>query len=262
MGAAIVLGVAVACCLPWTARNCFRMQRCALVSVNGGWNLLIGSQTREGGWAEVVVPPPCRNVWSEAGKDVCFEHAAREAILADPMRWLGRVPAKLAQTFDYIGASPWYMHLSNADAFDEHAKVVHGSIETFATRVLLAVALFAGARLPGPRQRARIVAACVGLAFALTVHAWIAYLALAGVLFLRGRRALLEGGLLAPWTATLIVVTAATHAVFFGAGRYGLVVLPFVGALAASLGSGLPESLNMPRVRGSTPSKRSPVEGA
>jgi hypothetical protein len=233
-GAAIVLGVAVAVCLPWTVRNCVRMQRCALVSVNGGWNLLIGSQTREGGWSEVVVPPPCRNVWSEAGKDVCFERAAREAIVADPLRWLGRVPAKLAQTFDYIGASPWYMHLSNAEAFDEHAKVLHGSVETFGTRVLLAVALFAGARLPGPRRRARIVAACVGLAFALTVHAWVAYLLLAGVLFLRGRRALLGGGLLAPWTAALIVVTAATHAVFFGAGRYGLVVLPFVGALAAS----------------------------
>ena len=31
--------------------------------------------------------------------------------------------------------------------------------------------------------------------------------------------------------AAVVVVTAATHAVFFGAGRYGLVVVPFVTAL-------------------------------
>ncbi len=261
-GAGVVLGIAIACCLPWTARNCVRMQRCALVSVNGGWNLLIGEQTREGGWTEVTVPEACRNVWSEAAKDTCFERAARGAIAEHPMRWIARAPAKLAQTFDYIGASPWYMHLSNAEAFDEHAKVLHGSIETLVTRVLLALALFAAARMPGPRIRARIVAAGVGAAFALTVHAWVAYLALAGALALRGRREMLAGPLLAPWTAALVVATAATHAVFFGAGRYGLVVLPFVGALAASLGSELPAKPNLPTVPASTPSKRSPARGA
>jgi 4-amino-4-deoxy-L-arabinose transferase-like glycosyltransferase len=260
--AGVVLGIAVACCLPWTVRNCVRMQRCALVSVNGGWNLLIGAQTREGGWTEVSVPPACRNVWSEAAKDLCFEHAARDVIATDPIGWMARAPAKLAQTFDYIGASPWYMHLSNAEAFDEHAKVLHASIETLVTRLLLATALFAVGRVAGPRRRVRIVAACVGAAFALSVHAWVAYLALAGIVALRGWRAQLEGALLAPWTATLLAATAATHVVFFGAGRYGLVVLPFVAALAASLGSELPTSGNVPTVRESTPSKRSPAIGA
>ena len=34
------------------------------------------------------------------------------------------------------------------------------------------------------------------------------------------------------WTAIIVVATAAVHAVFFGAGRYGLAVVPFVAALA------------------------------
>jgi hypothetical protein len=35
-----------------------------------------------------------------------------------------------------------------------------------------------------------------------------------------------------PMTAAVLVATAVMHAVFFGAGRYGLVVVPFVTALA------------------------------
>jgi hypothetical protein len=238
------------------------MRRCALVSVNGGWNLLIGAQTRGGGWAEVDVPPPCRQVWSEAGKDLCFEHAARDAIAEAPARWIARAPAKLAQTFDYIGASPWYLHLSNAQAFDEHRKLALATVETLVVRLLLALALIAAARIAGARRCARVASACAGVAFVCTVHAWVAYLLLAGTLLLRGRRALLDGPVLAPWTAALILTTASTHAVFFGAGRYGLVVLPFVGALAASLGAELPASSNVPKVLESTPRKRSPAVDA
>jgi len=236
--AAVVLGMAVACCLPWTARNCMRMERCALVSVNGGWNLLIGAQTETGSWAEVAVPPACREVWGEAAKDACFERAARETIARHPGAWLALAPAKLASTFDYIGASPWYMHASNPDAFDERAKVLHGGLETVVTRLLLGLALVASARMPGSRRRARWAVAGVGLVFVVLLHAWVAYLALAVALALRGVRESFDGPILAPWTAALIAATAATHAVFFGAGRYGLVVLPFVAALAASFGDG------------------------
>src|SRR5690606_5302938 len=41
--------LALVVCAPWTARNCAKMERCALVSVNGGWNLAIGTQTTDGG---------------------------------------------------------------------------------------------------------------------------------------------------------------------------------------------------------------------
>ncbi len=52
--------IAITCCLPWTARNCVRMHRCALVSVNGGWNLLIGEGSTDGGWSKIDVPPSAR----------------------------------------------------------------------------------------------------------------------------------------------------------------------------------------------------------
>jgi hypothetical protein len=232
--AAGVLAAALLVCLPWTARNCVRMDRCALVSVNGGWNLLIGVQTESGGFTELVVPPECRQVWSEAGKDACFGRAARESIARGFVAWVEKAPAKIAQTFDYIGAAPWYLHESNAAVFDAHDKLALGAAETVATRLLLAFALVAVARLPGHRPRARWVVAIVGLVFVALLHAWVAYLALAIAVGLRGSDANSTGSILAPWTAALVVVTGVTHAVFFGAGRYGLVVLPFVALLATS----------------------------
>jgi hypothetical protein len=231
-GALVVTVLALAVCAPWTARNCVRMHRCALVSVNGGWNLLIGAQTTTGGWSEVEVPTECREVWSEAAKDVCFERAARAAIRSHPTTWLARVPAKLAATFDYIGASPWYMHLSNPAAFDEHDKAVHGALETVVTRLFLLGALLACARLVGPRRAARVIVGLVGAALSLTLHAWVGYLAVGFAIGLLGARALARAPLLVPWSGAVVLATAATHAVFFGSGRYGLVVLPFVAALA------------------------------
>jgi hypothetical protein len=230
--------LAVACCAPWTARNCVRMERCALVSVNGGWNLLIGTQSRTGGWGEVVVPEPCKTVWAEAKKDDCFGAAARASIASEPWPWLAKVPEKLAATFDYIGASPWYMHTSNAEAFTERDKIAHGAVETLVTRVLLVLALLAGASLEGPRKRARVVVAVMGAVSALTLHAYLGYLGVAATALLLGRR-LLCVPVLVSSTAITILATALTHAVFFGAGRYGLVVLPLVagfGVAAAPFG--------------------------
>ena len=51
-------------------------------------------------------------------------------------------------------------------------------------------------------------------------------------ILLLGTRELARAPLLVPATAAVVLGTAATHAVFFGAGRYGIVVVPFVTALA------------------------------
>jgi hypothetical protein len=230
--AAVVLGMTVAVCLPWTARNCVRMQRCALVSVNGGWNLLIGAQTTTGAWAEVDVPPECRTVWDEAGKDACFEGAGRRAIAAAPLAWLAKMPRKLEVTVDYFGAAPFYLHASAPSVFREVDKLALGAFETVFSRVVLLGALLAVARLHGPRPRMRGVLALVALAFVFVEQAWPAYLALPLLVALLGWRRLLELPLVVPWTAAVVVATAAAHAAFFGAGRYGLVVVPFVTALA------------------------------
>jgi hypothetical protein len=239
--AVVVMGAALLLCAPWTARNCVAMHKCALVSVNGGWNLLIGTQTDHGAWQPIDVPEACRTVWDEAGKDDCFGRAARGAIARDPLSWLARVPAKVAVTFDYFGAGPWYLHESNPAVFDPRAKVSLGIVETVASYLLLIAALAQVAFARGPRRPFRMAVVALGGALgAALVHGWIAYLALAVAILAFGPRWLARAPLLVPWTAVVILGTAATHAVFFGAGRYGLLVVPFVTALA----------FTRPRVRG------------
>jgi len=236
--------VALTVVMPWTARNCVRMHRCALVSVNGGWNLLIGAQTVSGTWTPIEVPPACATVWDEAAKDACFEREARREIAARPLAWVARAPAKLAATFDYIGAAPSYLGASNPGAFDVRAKVRLGAVDTLACRGFLLAALVACGRLGGPRTRARKIAALLGAVGALTLHGWLGYVALVVcTLFwvvpeFRRRvspsdsfdsRGLGQNCCFVPAAAaSVIAVTAIVHAAFIGAGRYGLVVLPFV----------------------------------
>jgi len=229
---ALVTALALACVAPWTARNCVRMHRCALVSVNGGWNLLIGAQTQAGGWEPIDVPTECATVWDEAGKDACFERAGMRLIAASPGAWLARAPAKIASTLDYFGAAPWYLHASNPDAFDDGAKIRLGVVETVACRLLLLGALFSAARAPGPRRLARGIVAAAGAVAAVTVHGWLGYLALVVVVASMGPREWRRVPLVLPAGAALVLLTMLVHAVFFGAGRYGLVVVPLVAAMA------------------------------
>jgi hypothetical protein len=233
LAAACVTAATLAVCAPWTARNCVAMHKCSLVSVNGGWNLLIGAQTTNGAWQPAAVPEECRTVWDEAGKDECFGAAARRTIARAPLAWLARAPAKLAVTFDYLGAGPWYLHEANPRAFDEHAKVALGVVETAVTYVLLLAALARVGLSAGPRRGLRLGIVTAGVVLgAASLHGWVAYAALAAAIGAFGRRWLARAPLLVPWTAVVIVLTAATHVAFFGAGRYGLVIVPFVTALA------------------------------
>ena len=228
IGAVIVTGLAIAICLPWTARNCEKMNRCALVSVNAGWNLLIGTQTESGSWQAIDVPPECRTVWDEAEKDACFERAARRAIREHPIAWVKRAPAKVRTTLDYFGAGPWYLHASNAKEFGDSAKTISGAIETFVSRAILIAALLHWVRRArGDPSR---IACFAGLLLALTDHGYIAYILLALVVLRARTRAMPES-----FSALAILATALVHAVFFGAGRYGLTVIPFTVLLACSL---------------------------
>jgi hypothetical protein len=230
--AGAVVAVALACIAPWTARNCARMHRCALVSVNEGWNLLIGATTSTGGWQELTVPPECATVWDEAGKDVCFDRAAREIIARAPWAWIARAPAKVAMTLDSFGAGPYYLHKSNPEAFGDRDKTVLGDVEAVYSRVALLAALVACGLLAGPRALTRKVVALVGSIAALTVHGWIGYLAIPVAVATLGPRAIARMPTVVPGTAAVVALTILVHAAFFGAGRYGLVVAPFVAALA------------------------------
>ena len=230
--ATIVTAVALACVMPWTLRNCARMQQCALVSANGGWNLLIGAQTTTGAWEPLVVPAECDRVWDEVAKDACFGKVARRDVAAAPVRWLSAVPAKLAATFDYFGAAPWYLHASNPTAFGNRRKVQLGAVEIVSCRVLLLVAIVVCGRLEGRHALMRKIFALGGAIAALTVHAWPGYASVVACVAMLGPGAWVKAPFGVSSAAAVVAVTAAVHAAFFGAGRYGLVVTPFIGMLA------------------------------
>lgn len=235
--AAIALGLTLAVCAPWTIRNCARMGRCAVVSVNGGWNLLIGvADGATGAWSPVVVPDECREVWGEADKDACFGDAALRRVADDPARFLALVPAKLAATFDYCGAAGWYLHEANPRTFDDRAKWRAGALETVYERLAWLAALATVGFVSGPRRRARIALAGLGAASLFVTHGFVAVVLFMAAAALLGR-ALLDLPVLFGSAFVVTFATAATHAVFFGAGRYGLVVFPLVTALGAARAS-------------------------
>ncbi len=230
----VAVALALLTVAPWTIRNCERMNRCALVSVNGGWNLLIGVHTQTGSWTELETPPGCTTVFDEAEKDRCFEHAARSEIAASPAVWIAKAPRKLAVTFDIMAAGPWYLFHSNVRAFPERQTIVWGAIETLALRGLLVAAIASSSPLWRLRVRRkklgtttpRLALAAVAVVFALIRTAWPAYALLSLACLVRDsseRRSPLR------MAAGLVTgLTMLTHATFFGAGRYGLLVVPLV----------------------------------
>ncbi len=232
-----VTAVALAVCAPWTLRNCSRMGRCAFVSVNGGWNLLIGADPAStGAWSPVKVPDACREVWDEAAKDECFGREARGYIAEHPAAWLALAPRKLAATFDYCGAAGWYLHEASPAAFGEALKVGLGGLETIYERGVLLLALLWAARGEARGRSigrsARLMVLAAGVLFLFMVHAWVAYAVLLAAGLWRAR-AVVRGPILPAAALGVLALTALTHAVFFGAGRYGMVTFPLLSGLAA-----------------------------
>ncbi|MES1176773.1 MAG: glycosyltransferase family 39 protein [Myxococcales bacterium] len=220
-----ITGLALAVCLPWTFRNCVRMDRCVFVSANGGWNLLIGSAPEaNGSWIPIEgpsVPPECRNVFGEAEKDRCFGHAGAANIRKDPLGFLRLVPRKLSVTFDYFGAPGHYLHTSNWEQFGEARKVQLGVLETIFERLVLLAAIARAALAGRTRRRLRLAAAVPAALFSVLRAGWLGYLGFVLTIALSGKELLKRP--LAALAASLVLTTAATHAVFFGAGRYGFV---------------------------------------
>jgi hypothetical protein len=231
-GAAIGVAMAALVCTPWIARNCSAVDRCTL-STNSGWNLLIGAQPgATGAWQAVTVTDACRDVFGEASSDACFGHEAVRAIAGAPLRWAMLAPRKLAATFDYGGIGGYYLHLSNAEAFSWRAVLGAGALETLVERVVIGLCLLGLATADGPRRRARRWLAVAGALFDASPAGWVAVLALSVGQACLGIEGLRRNPLPA---ATLFVVgsTLTAHAVFFGAPRYAVIVVPVCTALAA-----------------------------
>lgn len=236
IGVVSVTFLSLLVCLPWTLRNCERLDRCAFVSANGGWNLFIGSSPLgRGGWApieQIGVPPACRNVFGEGEKDRCFGEAGFERIAADPCAWLGLVPRKLGMTFDYGTAAAHYLSASNGALVAETEKLAVGAAELLGQRLLLLFGLAALARIAGPRRRARRIVAAAAAIAALTPAGFLGWLGLVALALLTGRALFRHPPALL--TFACVFATALTHAIFFGASRYALVCLPPLAALAGS----------------------------
>jgi hypothetical protein len=230
-GAAEVLIVSVLLCLPWTVRNCQKMDGCVFVSANGGWNLLIGTLPEgDGTFAPIAgpsVPPECRNVFGEAGKDRCFGHAGARRIESDPLGWLRLAPRKLGQLFDHSAIASSYLATSNPGLVTDPVRHRLATVETLAGRLLLLGACWGLWR--SARARAGQGLALLAAAFALSPWGYWAELCLLARLAVElpgpGRRPL-------PFLAAgLLGLCVLTHIVFFGAARYALVWLPWLPLL-------------------------------
>ena len=245
VGAAVTTALVVATCLPWTLRNCSKLERCVFVSANAGWNLLIGAGPgATGAWVPIEVaglPPECRTVFGEAQKDACFAGAALREIRARPLRWLGLGPAKLASTFDGSGTPGYYLHASNPQALSRRGSWTLASWETVWQRLVVGLGLLALALHLPARRTGRLAWLALSGPWLLLPAVWVSYLGLAGGALLLGRGLLRHPP--ACLAAASVALTALTHVVFFGAGRYSLVCYPLLAALAGCvLRLGLGES--------------------
>jgi hypothetical protein len=245
--------IATACAfvpvLPWTARNCRVMDRCTLVSTNGGWNLAIGAFERATGRFETLrASDGCRVVTGQVQQDACWRQLAWQAIRRDPVRWLSLMPKKLAYTFDHESFPIEYLHEADPDRWPEARRERGREWLTTLHRVLLSAAALAVVRWPQRRDqreprrllrladsaRAVLVLSLVSLSWMLDTHPfWLLPVATTLLLVLpdSGRRELTP---LFCWVALCLVGTIVTHAVFFGEDRYHVVVTPLVCLLAAA----------------------------
>lgn len=198
--AALAIGIASTLLAPWTARNALALDGPALVSTNGGANLLVGTR-REGDYAPIPEGLDCRGALPEVARDRCRAELALGRIAEAPLDWLARGVLKTTHTFGHESAP--------AQAF---ARALRVPVER--------------------RGEKRAWRSAALWALALERGFWVPFLAaaLAGaVIVVRGRRAgTATIALLAP-----IAGLAALHFVFLGGDRYHAPVVPMLAVLAA-----------------------------
>ncbi len=244
--AGLACALAVLPVLPWTARNCARMDGCALVSTNAGWNLAIGSFGRATGRFETLhASDGCREVTGQVQQDRCWFAFGVDEIKSHPWHYLALIPAKLSYTFDHESFAVEYLREARPGAWQEARRVAWRTATSTAHRLLVCVAALAGVAFVFRRRRRHhgvieqgvallvvlgLVCVAVGsdaptfypLVIAACVIPW---LPLAGRPPLPSALKLIIG---------FIATTLVTHAVFFGEDRYHIVVTPALCVLAAA----------------------------
>jgi len=242
--AAVALGVALAVVSPWTIRNCVRMDGCALVSTNGGWNLAIGALTETGRFQTLSARDGCPVVTGQVQQDSCWADVGWRTIRDDPGRWLGLAPKKLAQTFNHESFAIEYLREADPGAWPEQRREAARGLLSSVHLGLLAAAALAIVAMPLGRLRREEQYWQVGLLLLLSAllfygvaddaHPFHWFVLLAPILAfvpIPGQPFLGAAGRMA---MAALLITALTHVVFFGEDRYHLFLSPLLCLLAAS----------------------------
>jgi 4-amino-4-deoxy-L-arabinose transferase-like glycosyltransferase len=246
--------LAVFLVLPWSIRNCARMDGCAFVSTNGGWNLAIGALTQSGRF-ESLDGKGCPVVKGQVEQDRCWATVGRRAILESPGHWLGLMPKKLGHTYDHESFAIEYLREADPGAWPEPRRVAGRELLSFFHRLLLIAAalgtlarpnfreLFEFARskfekAPSRETIARtlaivVLALIVLYAFADIRHPFYLLAVLIPIVPLLPLPGRLIHGSVGRYLLALVALTSFTHAIFFGDDRYHLVVSPVLCILAA-----------------------------
>jgi 4-amino-4-deoxy-L-arabinose transferase-like glycosyltransferase len=238
------LGMAFVVVLPWTYRNCQKLDGCALVSTNGGWNLAIGAITPTGRFHTLKASDGCAVVTGQVQQDDCWRKVGQAKILANPGRWLGLIPKKLEQTYNHESYAVEYLHEADPGVWTEPRRVAGRELLTFFHRLLLvAAALGAVSALHWVKPPPWDDAVQIGLGVAIMMFAtfaaareehpfyWLpSLLPLVALLPLPGRPVLGPAG---RYLLGLLFATTFTHCLFFGEDRYHLVVTPVLCLFAA-----------------------------
>jgi hypothetical protein len=244
--ASLALGMALLPIAPWTARNCTKMDGCALVSTNGGWNLAIGAFPRATGRFETLRSEDgCRNVTGQVQQDRCWFSVGLHYIVSDSQRWLGLIPKKWSQTFDHESYQVGYLHEAKPTEWPEALQNRARAFLTAFHWLLCIVAAASSLVIPALRLK-RELAIQILLGSCLFAIAWAGLarveetvwpaLLFGFVLFSVQQRRGLESPTSATQAWGLIATVFATHAVFFGEDRYHVVATPALCLLAAGLG--------------------------
>ena len=230
--------------LPWTYRNCQKLDGCALVSTNGGWNLAIGALTPTGRFHTLLASDGCAVVSGQVQQDDCWRKVGEAKILANPARWLALIPKKLEQTYNHESYAVEYLHEADPSTWTEPRRVAAREFLTFFHRLLLvAAALGAVSALHWVKPPPWDDAVQIGLGVVIMMFAtfaaareehafyWLpSLLPLVALLPLPGRPALGPAG---RYLLGLLAATTLTHCLFFGEDRYHLVVTPVLCLFAA-----------------------------
>jgi 4-amino-4-deoxy-L-arabinose transferase-like glycosyltransferase len=243
LGAGLIVAACALVVLPWTLRNCARLDGCALVSTNGGWNLAIGAISETGRFTSLRASDGCPVASGQVQQDRCWARVGVERIVAAPGRWLSLAPKKLAETFNHESFAIEYLHEADPRSWPEARRVAGRELLSGAHRCLLWAAALSVVALPWRRGRklaglqALLGAFVVGFgvyAFASDEHPffWFClFVPLVAVLPLPGRPTF---GPCLRYAIGALLITALTHVIFFGEDRYHLALSPLLCVLAAA----------------------------